>query len=382
VEEADVRRVGQRPEPLAPEPAKRLLAWLSLVTDRRPRNRARPWLFVALIVVTLALGTWGFRELAFPVRLSLLQSIYHAARLYTLEIGPADGSGSPPLGPNWQILVAFVLAVMLVIRALLALAGRFVQRAVAHRLLSGHVIVCGAGVHGSRLARALSAEHDVVLVDADAGAAGMRGSPSRHEWRLVADAVEPDALLSAGARRANWLIAITGDDFTNSQIVSALFALGGFKDGLQLMVQIEDPSLARFLEDSDPRAPAAGDRSRARRSLELARAVVTPFSPNAIAADALLERARSKLAADDGGPLLEITDGEAPYVILAGDHPLLDAIVLAALRHWRVRILRELEQPSGSGHPPHAHRRLRPRCERVRRSAQAQVAPRARRAPG
>jgi hypothetical protein len=122
-------------EPLTPGPPNRLLAWLSLVTDGRPRTRARPWLFLALILVTLVLGTWGFRELAFPDRLSLLQSVYHAAKLYTLDIGPVDGSGSSAIGPNWQILVAFVLAVMLVIRALLALAGRFVRRGVTHRLL-------------------------------------------------------------------------------------------------------------------------------------------------------------------------------------------------------------------------------------------------------
>ena len=82
-------------------------------------------------------GTWGFQELESPVHLTLLQSIYHAAKLYTLEIGPADGSGGPNVGPNWQIVVAFVLAVLLVVRALLALAGRFVRRAVTRRLLSG-----------------------------------------------------------------------------------------------------------------------------------------------------------------------------------------------------------------------------------------------------
>jgi len=372
VDDADGWRVRLRPEPLAPGQPKRVLAWLSLVTDRRPRSRARPWLFLALIVVTLALGSWGFRELALQGRLSALQSIYHAAKLYTLDLGPADGGGSPNVGPNWQILVAFVLAALLEIRALLALASRFVRRAVARRLLSGHVIVCGGGVHGSRLAQALAAEHDVVLIDADAGAPGMRGASCEHEWRLVADAVEPDALLSAGVRRASWLVAITGDDYTNSQIVAALFALGGFRDGLQVLVQVEDPALAHFLEDTDPREPAVADGSPAPPSREAARAVVTPFSPNAIAADALLKGANSKLVAGGERPLLEPSDGEAPYLILAGDHPLLDAIVLAALRQWRVRLLREREQPPDARlspmrigvYGPAAHERV----ERLRRT--------------
>jgi hypothetical protein len=323
-------------EPLAPGAPKRLLAWLARATDRHTRTRSRPWRLAALIGVTLALGTWGFRELAFPDRLSLLLSIYHAAKLYTLDIGPADGSGSSQIGPNWQIIVALALAALLVVRALLALVGGFVRRAVTRHLLSEHVIVCGAGVHGSRVARALSDEHDVVLVDLDADAPGMHGSPSGHEWRLVANAVEPDALLAAGARRASWLVAVSGDDYTNSQIVSALLALGGFRDRMQVLVQIEDPSLARFLEDTDAR--------------ERSRALVAPFSPNAIAADALLEGAHRRLPGGGEGLLLASAgdDARAPYVILAGDHPLLDAIVLAALRHWRVRVLRERERPSGA----------------------------------
>jgi hypothetical protein len=323
-------------EPLALGAPKHWLAWLSRATDRHARTRSRPWLLSGLILVTLALGTWGFRELALPDRLSLLQSVYHAAKLYTLDIGPADGSGGAQIGPNWQIIVAFALAALLVVRALLALVGGFVRRAVTRHLLSEHVIVCGAGVHGSRVARALSADHDVVLVDPAADAPGMRGSPSGHEWRLVANAVELDTLLAAGARRASWLVAVSGDDYTNSQIVSALLALGGFRDRMQVLVQIEDPSLARFLEDTDAR-----DRSRA---------LVTPFSPNAIAADALLDRAQRKLPGGGEGLLLasDGDDARAPYVILAGDHPLLDAIVLAALRHWRVRVLRERERPSGA----------------------------------
>src|SRR5271156_6358304 len=124
-------------EPLTPEPPNHLLAWLASVTDRRPRSRARPWGLVSLIAVTLALGTWGFRELPLADSLSLLQSIYHAAHLYTLEIGPAEGSGDSAVGPNWQIVLAFVLAAMLIVRALLALAGGVGRRVVTRRALAG-----------------------------------------------------------------------------------------------------------------------------------------------------------------------------------------------------------------------------------------------------
>jgi hypothetical protein len=354
-------------EPLDPEPPNRLLAWLSLAAGRRQRRAApssdalrrariatRPLLIAALIAATVALGTWGFRELPLPKpsRLSLIQSLYHALKLYTLEIGPAGGGSV--VRPNWQILVALALAVLLVARAALTLLRGGLRRWTTGHLLSGHVIVCGAGVHGSHLARRLSEKHDVVVMDPDASSPGMQGQPGEHEWRLVADAVRPDALLAAGARRANWVVAITGDDFTNSQIVSAIEALAEVRDRLHVLVQLEDPALARFLEenmDTDERG-TDGYPSRALRSPSAPRPVVTPFSPNAMAADTLLETAPCKLHGGEAGRLLEVRDGRAPHLILAGDHPLLDAIVLEALRRWRVRILRDLEQPSHPMRPP------------------------------
>jgi hypothetical protein len=319
------------------------------------------------VAVTIGLGTWGFRELAFTHRLSLLQSVYHAARLYALEIGPADGSGTPGIDPNWQIALALALAAALGLGVLLAFAGGLLRRLITRHALSRHVIVCGAGVHGSHLARELSARHDVVLVDPNAAAPGMKNAPSWHEWRMAADAVDSDTLLLAGARRASWLVAVTGDDYTNSQIVSALQTLGGSKDGMQVLVQIEDPALARFLEDGGrAEQPHARDRPgdsaawptpvggacTPARSQAGARALVTSFSPNAIAADALLDEAHRKLPSGERRPLLAVEDGFAPYLILAGDHPLLDAIVLAALRQWRVRILRLRERSSDVSLPP------------------------------
>lgn len=333
--------------PLAPGTPTPLLGWVR-GTIVRPRRLGFPiWLRVAVAVAAaLALGTWGFLELGISHRLDFLESLYAAVKLYTLDLGPAGGSAP---GPDWQIWLALVAAAALVLRGVLALARERVRKAAVRHLLSGHVIVCGAGVHGTRLARTLSAEHDVVLIDLDSVSPGMQELRGRYEWRLIGDAVSERTLRAAGVQRAHWVIAVTGHDFVNSQIVSALRSLtgaGDAREAVHVLVQIEDPSLARFLEEE-------GDGAVAASSTAAGRPVVSPFSANAIAAETLLDESRVRLTdSDQLGPLVSMRNGAAPNLLLVGDHPLIDALILAALRRWRVRILRELESGTGRVRPP------------------------------
>jgi len=352
--------------PLRPGPPLRIRPWLPGGARLRSHPGLRPWTYVAWIVGTLALGTWGFRELRFPEgaarsgeqSLTVVQSIFRAVKLFALDIGPAANPGTPP---NWQIVVAGVFAALLVLRALFALAGDRLRQWVGRRFLKGHVIVCGGGVHGSRLAQELAKDHDVVLIDRDADAPGMNVPLGVNEWRVVGDAVQPHTLLSAGVKRANWVVAVTGNDFVNSQVVSAIQGL--FKspdrrevprDRAHVLVQVEDPSLARFLEEEPEASGEDGPiRERPQRGSErTTRPVVTPFSANAIAAENLLTDTTIRLAGDSEGPLLKARDGKAPHLILAGDHPLLEAIILSGYRRWRVRVLRDQELRSDVRRPP------------------------------
>jgi hypothetical protein len=299
------------------------------------------------ILVTLALGTWGFSSLP-ELHLNLLQSLYRAVRLYTLDLG--ESGGGPP-SPNWQLWISLVLAAALVTRGVFALVRDRARRRATRHLLSGHVVICGAGVHGNELAAGLSSLHDVVVVDVAADALGMQSPRGHYEWRIVGDCVREETLLMAGAPRASWIVAMTGNDFVNSQIVSAVRGLAEVRrvrDRVQVLVQIEDPSLSRFLEEVDELAPALGTVGEA-----LPVPLVSPFSANAIAAERLLGDV--KVRTDDPDKpdgLLAMHGGKAPNLLLAGDHPLLDSIVLAGLRRWRVETLRELEQGSPDRRPP------------------------------
>lgn len=305
--------------------------------------RIPTWLRVVVAIgATLALGTDGYLNLS--RHYSFLQSLYAALKLYTLDLGPA--SPADPSRPNWQIWVALILAAALLARGALALGRDRLRRWSVSRLLSGHVVVCGAGVFGTQLVRDLSKEHDVVVVDINPLGQGLQELRGRYEWRLTGDAVSERTLLAAGVRRAHQLIAVTGDDFLNSQIVSAMRSLaaqGLARDRVHVLVQVDDPSLARFLgDDSDESSPAKGTGDP--DVTPAGRPIITPFSANAIAAETLLDECQVRV--DEGRTLAPLTSsGSVPdcNLLLVGDHPLLDAVVLAVVRRCRLRALREAE---------------------------------------
>ena len=360
---------GARRPPLRPGRPVRGLWWLRSFGARS--HLSKRWalaLALSSIALTLSLGAWGFTLLKLSkTPLGVALSIYRAAKLYTLDLGPAaGGAGSPH--PNWQLWVAFALAALLVLRGVLLLGRERLRRAVSRVVLRDHVIVCGGGVHGARLVRELATDHDVVLIDNDPASVGMSAPWGSHEWRVVGDCVREQALLDAGLPRANWVVAVPGHDFVSSQVVSTVRSLaksGMVRERAHVLVQVEDPTLTRFLEEEEEvqqqkeahQAPERAPRRalRSRRRPPAGAPVVSPFSANAIAAEALLDEAEVKVRVEGGDGLasfLQMREGKAPNLLLAGDHPLLDAIVLACLRRWRVRVLRELESEMPNQRPP------------------------------
>jgi voltage-gated potassium channel Kch len=350
-------RVADR-TPLQPGSPHRTLGAIRLFVDGgvvalilrafgRPASRENASLpgiaWAAIVVAIVGLGTWGFLALHHTPKLNAAESVYDAAKLYTIDLGPA--SGNP--GPNWQIWVAFVAAALLVLRGIGALARGHARRFATSRMLKRHVIVCGAGVHGSELTRSLSKQHDVVVVDTDPISPGLQGVHGRYEWRLIGDAVSPRTLRQAGISRASRVIAVTGEDVVNSEIVSTVRRLaldGQALDRVDVQVQVEDPSLSRFLEEEIERADPGTTAVHGRP-------VVSPFSANAIAAEQLLVRAQAR---DERGEpvawLQRIAADRPSSLLLAGDHPLIDLLVLNLLRRRRAAAIERDE----SGEPPPA----------------------------
>jgi predicted Rossmann-fold nucleotide-binding protein len=299
-------------------------------------RRGRFATYAVAVAVVIGLGIWGFHQLVLRGdRLTWWQSVYHGLKLLALDWGPAGGVG-PGYRPNWQLVVALILAGLLIARAAWALVRSRARGWITGHLLRNHVIICGAGVHGSALARDLSDACDVVLVDIDDGAFGSAGQVGVHEWRISGDATQRSVLELAGARRAAWVVAIAGNDVVNSQIASAVATVKERRDDLLVLVQVEDPSLARFLEEEieeeldDVLDPTVATSQPA----------IVSFSTNAIAADWLLDNI--------GSPPREIEVMTQPHLLLAGDHPLIDAVILASLRRWRAKTLHDLESSDHS----------------------------------
>jgi hypothetical protein len=329
--------------------------------DNRARERAkeeRELVSSAALVlgfpVSIGLGYWGWCLVVphgFAGTGHFLNRVYLTLQLFVLH--PQHLPKHIPLPLQIARFSApGVLAIATVIVIVTALS-RPLQRA-RMRFLSGHVIICGAGVHGMQLAKNFSRDQAnaqwwqrgplrpgprVVVVDIDESAPGVQGSPRAGELRVIADTVQAGTLRTAGVRKAALLVAVTGDDVVNCQIASAALKHGG-RPELRVLVQAEDPTLARFLEDWDTvdgeeqeATPTAAMPSKA------AGATVEIFGANATAADALL-------ADRSGGEAIldRLEHDEQPHLLLAGDHPLLEAVVVSALRRWRAHLLREPDQ--------------------------------------
>lgn len=196
-------------------------------TRRSPIRRIRSlseenrWALLGLAALAiLILGMVGFAEV--PGQASRATSrdlLYRALQLFVLE----SGAVRPPV--PWQLDVARLGAPAITALATAGLASRIVRelRAVAGRGFGrrrNHVIICGLGKKGRRLAsKFASAGQRVIAIEME----GSPRAPSRSgRWlTLRGDATDPETLERAGIKHAERLICVCGSDGTNAQIAVA-----------------------------------------------------------------------------------------------------------------------------------------------------------------
>ena len=157
----------------------------------------------------------------------------------------------------WELEVARhflpILAVYATVAALLlAFSGRTLRLRL--RLMRGHVVICGLGDKGLRLARGFhSLGARTVVIERD------RANPLIEQCRdegiavLVGDATDADLLKAAGVVRAEHLISVCRDDGANAEVALAAGGLVARRHGLPLtcIVHILDPDLCQLLRQRE-----------------------------------------------------------------------------------------------------------------------------------
>jgi voltage-gated potassium channel Kch len=311
------------------------------------RRHRRAWggaLTIVTAAIAVTLGIVGFHSLPDGQggTLDLGTSIYRTAELFTLNLDVPDG-----VSPGPALWIAAVLAPLTTARVLFELVRGRLRAVWMRHGLRDHVVVCGAGARGAHLAEQYAgAGSKVVVVDREPQA------PAAVDdrfgiWTVIGDARSQAVLRRAGARRAATVIAITGDDTTNAAIASAM------RDedckGVEVYAHVDDPGLAGLIS-----APGL-----------TADVKITPFSSAALAAAATVTEASAEIVAECADTALIRPDehGQPASILICGDDPVVDALILELHRRWQVQRLR----PTAASHA------LRPRIALLSPQASARM---------
>lgn len=274
-----------------------------------PRSR---WVVLSgLWLAVAALGWWGMAGKSPPgTPYSTWDRVYAVPDLFSL------GFANDYAALDWRIQAARFLGPLVTASTFLqasALIFREQVDRVRGRLARDHVVVCGLGEKGLRLAGSFrEAGRRVVAVEADGQSAAVAAARSRGAAVVLGDAADPAVLRQAGVARAAEVVAVC-DDATNARI-AALVRTADRPPGapsLHCAVHLRDPQLCHLLRSEA--LEDATDRVR----LEF-------FNVEQRAA-------RAWLAAE---PVLSPPDGRPPYLVVLGVGPLGQNVVVAAGQRW------------------------------------------------
>jgi hypothetical protein len=204
-------------------------------------------------LAALLLGLIGFTKngIATGEVRTFLDSLYLTLGLLSMN------SGSVPGPVSWELQVArFLVPALAAYTALLALAMVFTQQSQQVRLwfIREHVIICGLGRKGVRLANQFRDRGEkVVVIEADEGNALIETSRSSGAVVINGDASDPEMLRKARLNRARYLISVVGDDGKNAEVAVQAEKLSHERqDGaLTCSIHIVDPQLWYLLREKE-----------------------------------------------------------------------------------------------------------------------------------
>ncbi len=213
-----------------------------------PPSPRRRLVFLGVTLGVWALGTYGYwlhgtthgSKYGDPY---FLEYVYRAAQLFVLHM-PHEQLPLPwPL--EFARFLAPAIAFVAVAEAMFSLARRRITRLRVQRQ-SDHILVCGAGWKGLRLAKEYQERGErVVVVERDEANPGLVECETLGIPVQIGDASDPQLLESLNAHKAKVLLATAGSDGANLQIATAARNLtaakrDGERHALQCFVDIRD----------------------------------------------------------------------------------------------------------------------------------------------
>jgi voltage-gated potassium channel Kch len=186
----------------------------------RGRWRAiRAPLLLGIAVMSLVLGTIGYLQLtSVTPPYGFLDALYRSITLFAF-----GGTAPPPIPVTLHIarITAPILTGYAALGTVLALT-RAQARVLGIRLfIRNHVIICGLGETGGRLAAALVDQVPVVVIESNPSARQTAGARLRGISVLGGDASDPALLRQAGIERARTVVIACGSAAVNVDVAAA-----------------------------------------------------------------------------------------------------------------------------------------------------------------
>jgi hypothetical protein len=212
------------------------------------------WLVLLLAgLVALFLGLVGFIKngIANGESRTLLDNLYLTLGLISMNTGAVSGPVS------WELQVArFLVPAVMAYTALLALAVVFTEKSQQARLwfLRDHIIICGLGRKGIRLAKQFRDRGDhVVVIEPDEDNNWIETCRTSGIIVLNDDASELETLRKARLNRSRYLISVVGDDGVNAEIAVQAEELSRHRKAgtLTCSIHIVDPQLWYLLREKE-----------------------------------------------------------------------------------------------------------------------------------
>lgn len=202
-------------------------------------------------LVAFVFGVAGYR--AFVPGRRFTEYVYRSLQLFIIFVDPT-GAPSPTQMPVLLDVARFLApaaGAAAGIRAVLNLFGQRAARAWVRYFVRDHVVVCGLGVLGARLAAAFAgAGHRVV---------GVHTAPAPNVLTVAGDATDRDLLRKAGVAGARYLVVASDDDAWNAEVaLAARDVVAHRRQGLPCFVHVAEPGLSGLLSEAALGAGGSG----------------------------------------------------------------------------------------------------------------------------